>query len=389
MLATPEYIVSDLARELEELEAERLVLKSLNDDLGITFIDAADAKVREQITKAADMNSEILRDAIEKAKKDAKDIADRTSRRAALDASRKRDKDPVSKSDDAPDTFLSSITLAGTSSTSGRQPKARKNLNPPPPSNSTYYYYQSAQGTPIFLHPLDIRILLSHFRSYAAFPDNISVRVEAAQEGTVNDDLRKRCKYLAHLPEGADVVFIEADLEGVVGDEALKPFEGALKMRRTRRREKGRKDERARLRAEERERERFHIATHGSFTSARAVPQPAEKSLDVRVDPDPTVSLEDTNHDDDLHQDLEEHVAAAPSTGAWGSRSFAGVVHAAPDQARQPVAAQHEEEDEDVLEIDRAWQDLEIRAASGGKKRRSRLVVLGSGGPGLNARRRR
>ena len=69
--------------------------------------------------------------------------------------------------------------------------------------------------------------------------------MQSLSEGTVNDDLRKRCKYLAHLPEGADVVFIEADLEGVVSSEGLKNFEGPLNMHTARRKEKGRKDDRA------------------------------------------------------------------------------------------------------------------------------------------------
>ena len=81
------------------------------------------------------------------------------------------------------------------------------------------------------------------------------MRVEAASEGSVDADLRRRCKYLSHIPEGADVVFIEADLEGVVGAERLGAFEGAIKVRRARRREKGRRDEKARAHAEERERE--------------------------------------------------------------------------------------------------------------------------------------
>jgi len=40
------------------------------------------------------------------------------------------------------------------------------------------------------------------------------------------------------MPEGTDVVFVEADLEGVVGQEGLKNFEVALKTRRARRKEK-------------------------------------------------------------------------------------------------------------------------------------------------------
>ncbi|KAJ7737400.1 hypothetical protein B0H14DRAFT_3611791 [Mycena olivaceomarginata] len=100
----------------------------------------------------------------------------------------------------------------------GRNNRQRR-VSPPPPST---HYYQAASSLPIFVDPLDIKILLSHFGT----------------EGTVNDYLRKRCKYVVHMPDGADVGFVEADLGGVAGDAGLKSFEGALKMRAARRKEK-------------------------------------------------------------------------------------------------------------------------------------------------------
>ena len=56
-----------------------------------------------------------------------------------------------------------------------------------------------------------------------------------------------RCKYPSHIPERADVVFNEANLEGVVGAEGLYAFERAIKVRRARRRERGRCYEKARM----------------------------------------------------------------------------------------------------------------------------------------------
>jgi len=80
-----------------------------------------------------------------------------------------------------------------------RSPKLRKNFNPPPPSTPAYYFYQAASGLPIFLHPLDIRILYSYFGASTAFSDCIVVRVEAASEGSVDADLWRRYKYLSHI----------------------------------------------------------------------------------------------------------------------------------------------------------------------------------------------
>ncbi|KAJ7708146.1 hypothetical protein B0H17DRAFT_1191638 [Mycena rosella] len=220
----PSYLVANLTQDLNELASERQILAGMPDDLGVLFVDAAKEKIQRQ--------------------GGAGQIEERVARR-------KRDASLHQAPPDAPQELLvlsSGPELPPRTAT----PRQRRNVNPLRPSTSTYYY-QAASGLPLFLHPLDIKIL-AHFASYAAFPAAITVRVDALAEGTVNNELRKRCKYLAHIPDGADV---EANLAGVVGgsEGGLKDFEGALRMRAARRKEKGRKDERARVRAEKRERD--------------------------------------------------------------------------------------------------------------------------------------
>jgi len=258
-------------------------------------------------------------------------------------------------------------TFPTNTSSYNRNHRQRRNINPPPPSTQTYYYYQETSGLPIFLHPLDIKILFSHFNSYASFPDTITIRVESAAEGTVNDDLRKRCKYLAHIPEGADVVFIEADLEGVVGQEGLKNFEGVIKLRRLRRKEKGRKDDRARVRAEECEREEV-IALWGWSESVVSVPlDPVLYSVEV--------------------EEMVNRESPAPQiSGAWGSRSFASAAHSASGvDVRRPNANNRSASQEigDEWELDVAWHELEQRSAGGhGNKKKSNKLVVSGGGAG-------
>ncbi|KAI8981235.1 hypothetical protein BD414DRAFT_464281 [Trametes punicea] len=381
MLATPAELIEDLTKDLDDLATERRLLAGMGDELGLVFIDAADAKVRHQIEKAAALDTPHLRESIETARYVVQQLHDRTIR----DRQQREEPAPIS-SDEIPQAFLATKAAGYTTPVpaqepvpppapaSGRNPRQRRNINPPPPSTSTYYYYQAASGRPIFLHPLDIKILFSHFHSYAAFPDTITVKVESYTESTVNDDLRKRCKYLAHLPEGADVVFVEADLEGVVGADGLRPFEGALKLRRARRKEKGRRDDKARARAEEREKERL-AQTYSEFgISPPAAPLSAPIEVDLAREPSPPPPA-----------NAEQEVAASPpSSGAWGARSFASAAHAAQgrEQGRRvPVPARPREPVEDEWELDMAFHELEQRSAKGGgKKRGNRLVVLGGGG---------
>ena len=375
MLATPDQLKADLSQDLEEVAVERRVLLNLKDELSLVFVGVAEAKLRRQLAKAAALDSEYLRETIDKAVLTQQKQEQDESRRATP---QRRENSSVGDQEEVPDAFLSSrvsgaVPLRGGLHSSpqpaGRNPRQRRNVNPPPPSTQSYYYYQAASGLPIFLHPLDIKILLSHFNSYPAFPDDITVRVEAHSEGTVNDDLRKRWKYLAHFPEGADVVFVEADLEGVVGADGLASFEGALKQRRARRREKGKKDDKAKVKAEEREKERL-AQTFGHDATAS------------QVRSEPPVSLAD------FPSGPEESAASSPPvniptpSGAWGSRSFASTLRppaTGHSQQRQQQRQPHINEP-DEHDFDAAWQELEQRSNRGGKRRNQKMIVLGGGG---------
>ncbi|KAJ3830348.1 hypothetical protein F5880DRAFT_1468754 [Lentinula raphanica] len=381
MLATPSQLITDLTRDLDELMVERRMLDGMNDSLGVFFVDSAQQKVQNQISKACALDTPLLQDKIEKAHKDTTEI----QKRAKLHE-RSQKVEEHSDASNVPREFLAlkagsnftpSITPTPTTPPSatgpnGRStPKQRRNINPPPPSTSTYYYYQAASGLPLYLHPLDIRILLSHFGEYASFPDNITIRVDAFSEGSVNDDLRKRCKYLAHLPEGADVIFVEADLEAVVGAEGLKSFERALKMRKARRREKGKKDDRAKARAEERERERRHFTLNESSR---------ETSQSRVVIPPESVSV--------LEPELEEVPASVPQqvSGAWGQGSFASALRSTTSsnttRGNTPNRrTDNQREIDDEWDMDIAWHELEQRNGGGGskKKRGNKLVLGGSG----------
>jgi hypothetical protein len=392
MLATPDYLIADLSNDLEALAVERRMMTSMQDELSISFIDAAEQKLRHQIAKAVALESPQLKEAIDRAQRDYDDI----ERHHNVERERKLQGETKGAAlPEAPEAFLAIRSSSGYSisshtppsisttpksapspapvpipstntSSNNRNHRQRRNINPPPPSTQTYYYYQAASGLPIFLHPLDIKVLFSHFNSYASFPDTITVRVESAAEGTINDDLRKRCKYLAHIPEGADVVFIEADLEGVVGQEGLKNFEGAIKLRKSRRKEKGKKDDRARVRAEEREREK--------------VIAPWSESV-VSIPLDPVVYPVEV-------EGIVDHYSPAPQiSGAWGSRSFASAAHSA---SRADVGRSSNnnrttsQEIADEWELDAAWHELEQRSTggNGNKKKGNKLVVLGGGAGG-------
>ncbi|THH20512.1 hypothetical protein EW146_g862 [Bondarzewia mesenterica] len=382
MLATPAYLLECLTKDLDDLTTERRMLLSMGDILGVVFVDAAEQELRNQISKAIALDTDQLRNTIDKALQTQHDIEERVLYHNQR--SKQEREAAYQEPSEVPKAYLatrssvfntsSSVPTTPSSTPTSRTAKQRRNINPPPPSTSTYYFYQAASGMPIFLHPLDIKVLNAHFNGYASFPDTITVRVEAYNEGSVNDDLRKRCKYLAHMPEGADVVFIEADLTGVVGAGGLRNFEGALKTRRARREGKGKKDDRARARAEEREREKL-ASIAWRETGTHLYPSHSDS---VQAD---SLAVEDV-------QDSEPGPEHVPVSGAWGSRSFASALHSGPVRSAAGQRAVRREDEQDEWDLDFAWHELEQRGGNGGggngeggRRKKNRLVVLG-GGPG-------
>jgi hypothetical protein len=150
---------------------------------------------------------------------------------------------------------------------------------------SEYYYYQALLH--YYLSPLDIRILRTAFGSYASFPSTILPRVERVSTGhIVDDDLRKRAKYLAHLPYGCEVSFLECDWTDIVSAEVLDRFKAEIERRKKRNHEKESREEKARLRAEKEEDEKYAAARrkrpsipHENFSAEDFAPLTASNVL--------------------------------------------------------------------------------------------------------------
>ncbi|KAG8526313.1 uncharacterized protein KY384_000306 [Bacidia gigantensis] len=105
-----------------------------------------------------------------------------------------------------------------------------------------------------YLSSLDIRILKAAFGDYPSFPTTILPRVEHVSTGHILDDeLRKRAKYLGHLPHGCEVGFLACDWTDVVSPEILEHFGSEIERRRKRNNEKATREEKERLRAEKEE----------------------------------------------------------------------------------------------------------------------------------------
>ncbi|CAE6514612.1 unnamed protein product [Rhizoctonia solani] len=408
VLATPDLIVKQLEEELVALEVERVMLASYDtqssnanaigpkaatissgESLGIAFVRAAEERVRLQIEKARASDTEWLQATVKRAERDIA-AAERLGTRVqqtVTNATTASNEDPPPTDPRVVSANLD-ITTPGPTPVSASDKPRRRNVNPPsrdatPP---TYYFYQSSTGQPVFLHPLDIRILLARFHTYDAFPLELTLPVESLDIGSVNQDLRRRCKYLGHLPEGGELVFAQVNVREVVGEEAWREggWEGLVERRRKERESRHRREERDRVRGEEKEREKARIL--GAYgPPGQSGGGVAGIGEDV---PDPEFFAPVPVPVADVHPEAEPPEPQTPSQPpAWGPRSFASALHSAPSGVprRQAPAAQ----DEDAWEVDVAWHELEEQHArnaaagggAGGKKGRKKLVLMG-GGPG-------
>ncbi|EGS20123.1 uncharacterized protein CTHT_0046290 [Thermochaetoides thermophila DSM 1495] len=122
-------------------------------------------------------------------------------------------------------------------------------LSKQPSADQEFYFYTSPPH--LYLSPLDIRILKTRYGTFSAFPSTLLPRVEHISMGHVVDDaLRKRAKYLSHLPRGCLISFLECDWTDIVPNEILEGFKDEIEKRRRRNREKALQEERERIQAE-------------------------------------------------------------------------------------------------------------------------------------------
>ena len=119
-------------------------------------------------------------------------------------------------------------------------------------TESPFFFYEALLH--LYLSPLDIRILKAAFGEYSTFPTTILPRVERVSTGhIVDDELRRRAKYLAHLPHGCEVGFLECNWTDVVSSEILDGFTFEIDRRRKKNQEKDVREEKERVRAEREE----------------------------------------------------------------------------------------------------------------------------------------
>ncbi|RKF60816.1 putative RING finger protein P8B7.23 [Erysiphe neolycopersici] len=127
-----------------------------------------------------------------------------------------------------------------------------RNNNEASKPEKSFFFYQALPH--YYLAPLDIRILKTAYGSFDLFPPVLLPRIEHVSNGhVINNELKKRMKYLSHLPQGYEIKFLECNWTGLIMPNILDQFNNEIEIRRKKHNDKQNREERDRLLAEKAE----------------------------------------------------------------------------------------------------------------------------------------
>ncbi|XP_016092371.1 RING finger protein 10-like [Sinocyclocheilus grahami] len=114
-----------------------------------------------------------------------------------------------------------------------------------------YYFYQAEDGQQMFLHPVNVRCLLREYGSLENSPQSITATVVEIDGQTVTEEIRRRHRYLSHLPLTCEFSLCELNLQPpILSKETLDSFADDLEKRKRLRQKKARDEKRREKRIE-------------------------------------------------------------------------------------------------------------------------------------------
>uniref|UniRef100_A0A3Q3WMM7 E3 ubiquitin-protein ligase RNF10 n=1 Tax=Mola mola TaxID=94237 RepID=A0A3Q3WMM7_MOLML len=131
-------------------------------------------------------------------------------------------------------------------------PASQAELGRPPTSvvHGPYYYFYQDGCQQMFLHPVNVRCLLREYGSLEASPDSITATVVEIVGHTVTEEIRRRHRYLAHLPLTCEFSICELALQPPVLSKVTLDTFAELEKRKRMRQKKVREEKRREKRIE-------------------------------------------------------------------------------------------------------------------------------------------
>jgi len=109
----------------------------------------------------------------------------------------------------------------------------------------TFYFYQSSDGQPIYLHALNVQMLVHEYGSLENCPKKIRGKIMEKDNTSMSEVLRNRLRYLRHMPLTSIFEVCEIQLKPpFVSKETLNEFSGQIEARRRKRNRRAREERR-------------------------------------------------------------------------------------------------------------------------------------------------
>ncbi|PFH37199.1 zinc finger, C3HC4 type (RING finger) domain-containing protein [Besnoitia besnoiti] len=161
----------------------------------------------------------------------------------------------------------SSSSRVGVMCAEGARNKSEKGKGGGPLALSEFYFYQAADGQLCFVHPFFVKCLLHEAGGDEALLPPIlrEVPVRDVQTISIDEQLRRRFKCLAHLPQMAQASLVDVDLRSMLSPATARVFKEDFRRRAASRRERLLQEEREAAAAAS----ASHAASHSSSFSAR------------------------------------------------------------------------------------------------------------------------
>lgn len=118
-------------------------------------------------------------------------------------------------------------------------------------ANETFYFYQSSDGQPIFLHALNVQMLVKEFGSFEACPTMIKGLILEKDGSNMTNELRNKLRFLKHVPLTCSFEVAELALNNhVISTETRDIFAPQLEQRKRKRAQRARVEKRREKRIE-------------------------------------------------------------------------------------------------------------------------------------------
>merc|ERR1719291_602255 len=108
----------------------------------------------------------------------------------------------------------------------------------------TFYFYQASDGQAIFLHALNVQMLVTEFGSLENCPNTIKAEILEKDSSSMTTELRDRLRYLRHLPVCTAFEVAELDISSLVSRETLGQYVAQLEERHRKRGRRAREEKR-------------------------------------------------------------------------------------------------------------------------------------------------